>query len=101
MPSICAGSVSQGKHRSARPEIKTFLSGEPLVPLSAQDATGSRMSSEAAPSTLLEAGVEARIVASGRAAAERNPLVTVNTASRGPHAECSGSVGASLSGSLS
>ena len=100
MPSICAGSVSQGKHRSARPEIKTFLSGEPLVSLSAQDATGSRMSSEA-PSTPLEAGVEARIVASGRAAAERNPLVTVNTASRGPHAECSGSVGASLSGSLS
>jgi hypothetical protein len=65
--------------------LKTFLSGEPLVSLSAQDATGSRMSSEA-PSTLLEAGVEARIAASGRAVTDLNPLVTATPASYGPHA---------------
>jgi hypothetical protein len=53
-----------------------------------------------APSTLLEAGVEARIAASGHVVTDLNPLVTVTSASRGPHPECSGFVGTSRSGSL-
>jgi hypothetical protein len=59
------------------------------------------MSSEA-PSTLLEAGVEARIAAPGHAVTDLDHLVTVTSVSSGPHAdaECSGFVWTSRSGSL-